>query len=166
MMWNIILGKVKKLDEASTLVEIWKNAGDKIVWTNGCFDILHLGHLKYLCKARDLGDRLVVGVNSDTSVERLKGSDRPILDQKTRLSKIAALQAVDLVIMFDEDTPIIPIKLLRPDVLVKGGDYEPNKIVGAREVKEWDGTVSTIAFEEGQSTSEILRKIQTLKDVD
>ncbi|NND05755.1 MAG: D-glycero-beta-D-manno-heptose 1-phosphate adenylyltransferase [Saprospiraceae bacterium] len=165
-MWQKITQKIKSIEEAAALVEAWRSSGEKIVWTNGCFDLLHLGHIKYLCQARGLGNRLIVGVNSDASVKRLKGPQRPILDQESRLTKIAALEAVDMVVPFEENTPIVPICRLRPDVLVKGGDYKPEEVVGAAEIKEWNGVIFIIDFEAGHSTTEILRKIKTLRDVD
>ena len=166
MMWQIITQKIKTIDEAIALVAEWRSTGEKIIWTNGCFDLLHFGHIKYLCQARSLGSKLIVGVNSDASVKRLKGPQRPILDQESRLTKIAALEAVDMVIPFEENTPIIPICRLRPDILVKGGDYKPEEVVGAKEIKQWNGEIIIIDFEAGHSTTEILRKIKTLRDVD
>ncbi len=163
MMLDAILSKIKTLSQASEQVTRWKADGQVIVWTNGCFDLIHLGHVKYLCQAKTLGDKLIVGVNGDASISRLKGDDRPILDEQTRLLKMAAMQMVDLVLMFDDDTPIDPILQLRPDVLVKGGDYEPDQIIGAKEVTAWGGKVHTISFEEGHSTSSILKKIQDQK---
>lgn len=134
-----------------------------LVFTNGCFDVLHRGHVTYLAQARALGASLVVGVNSDASVKRLgKGSDRPLNSQDDRMAVLAALQAVDLVVLFDEDTPLNLILACRPDVLAKGGDWTPDKIVGAREVQDWGGTVHSIPFQHQHSTTALLNKIRTL----
>ena len=134
--------------------------GKKIVFTNGCFDILHIGHITYLKKARQMGDILIVGVNSDDSVRRLKGKDRPVNPLKDRLEMLAALDFVDYVIPFEEDTPLDLIKAVLPDVLVKGGDYKPDDIVGAKEVIANGGEVRVIPFVEGHSTSQIIQRIQ------
>ncbi len=132
-----------------------------MVFTNGCFDVLHRGHVTYLAQARALGAALVVGVNSDASVKRLgKGEDRPMNAQEDRMAVLAALQAVDLVVLFDEDTPLNLILTCRPDVLVKGGDWPPDKIIGAREVQGWGGTVHSIPFLHQHSTTALLNKIR------
>lgn len=134
-----------------------------LVFTNGCFDVLHRGHVTYLAQARALGASLVVGVNSDASVKRLgKGEDRPLNSQEDRMAVLAALQAVDLVVLFDEDTPLNLILACRPDVLVKGGDWSPDQIVGAREVQGWGGTVHSIPFLHQRSTTALLNKIRAL----
>ncbi|MES1981203.1 MAG: D-glycero-beta-D-manno-heptose 1-phosphate adenylyltransferase [Pseudomonadota bacterium] len=132
-----------------------------LVFTNGCFDVLHRGHVTYLAQARALGAALIVGVNSDASVKRLgKGADRPLNSQDDRMAVLAALQAVDLVIVFDEDTPLQLILACRPDVLVKGGDWKPDAIVGAAEVQRWGGTVHSIPFLHQRSTTALLNKIR------
>ena len=132
-----------------------------LVFTNGVVDILHRGHASYLAQARALGASLLVAVNSDTSVQRLgKGPDRPINPLADRMAVLAALEAVSLVTWFDEDTPLALIKLARPDVLVKGGDWTADKIVGAAEVKSWNGAVHSIPFIHERSTTETLRKIR------
>lgn len=132
-----------------------------LVFTNGCFDVLHRGHVTYLAQARALGAALVVGVNSDASVKRLgKGEDRPMNAQEDRMAVLAALQAVDLVVVFDEDTPLNLILACRPDVLVKGGDWPADKIIGAREVQGWGGTVHSIPFLHQHSTTALLNKIR------
>jgi len=134
-----------------------------LVFTNGCFDVLHRGHVTYLAQARALGASLIVGVNSDASVKRLdKGDDRPINPQHDRMIVLAALESVSLVIPFDEDTPLNMILTCRPDVLVKGGDWTPDKIVGAREVQGWGGTVHSIPFLHERSTTALLKKIRSL----
>ena len=134
-----------------------------LVFTNGCFDVLHRGHVTYLAQARALGAALVVGVNSDASVKRLgKGDDRPLNTQQDRMAVLAALQAVDLVVAFDEDTPLELILACRPDVLAKGGDWAPDSIVGAREVLGWGGTVHSIPFLHQRSTTALVKKIRSL----
>ena len=133
-----------------------------LVFTNGCFDILHRGHVTYLAQARALGAALVVGVNSDASVKRLgKGDDRPLNIQEDRMAVLAALQAVDLVVAFDEDTPLNLILACHPDVLVKGGDWKPDAIVGAREVQSWGGAVHSIPFLHQRSTTALLNKVRS-----
>ena len=134
----------------------------KIVFTNGCFDLLHKGHVTYLRQARKLGDRLIVGLNSDASVKRIKGPGRPVNGQKDRAEVLSELKCVDRVIIFYEDTPEKLIRKIRPDVLVKGGDWKKNKIVGADFVESYGGRVRTIPFVKGFSTTGILEKIQKL----
>lgn len=141
-------------------VQAWQKAGDKVVFTNGCFDLLHRGHVDYLAKAADCGQRLIIGVNTDASVSKLKGPNRPIQDEQSRLQILASLQCVDAVILFDEETPYELIKLLQPNVLVKGSDYTPENIVGYDVVKAKGGEVKTIDFIPGFSTSSIERKIK------
>lgn len=140
-------------------IEKWKNEGKKIVFTNGCFDIVHAGHVDYLEKAKNFGDVLIVGLNSDESVRRLKGENRPINPQEYRKKVLQALKPVDLVIIFDEDTPERLIKEVKPDVLVKGGDYTIDNIVGADFVMSYGGKVFTIDFVYDVSTSKIIKKI-------
>ncbi len=152
--------KIKTLPDATLQVAEWKAQGRKIVFTNGCFDLLHLGHVDYLEKARSLGDKLVLGLNSDNSVSRFKGPNRPIQDQNSRARVLAALQFVDLVVFFNEDTPLNLITALQPDILVKGSDYLAENIVGADVVKSGGGVVKTIEFVPGYSTSRIVEKIK------
>lgn len=134
-----------------------------VVFTNGCFDVLHRGHVTYLAQARALGASLVVGVNSDASVKRLgKGDDRPINNEVDRMAVLAALEAVSLVVKFDEDTPLNLILACKPDKLVKGGDWTPDRIVGAKEVQGWGGSVHSIPFLHERSTTALLKKIRTL----
>ena len=153
--------KIKDLPAAARQVAEWKQQGKRVVFTNGCFDLLHLGHVDYLEKARNLGDVLVVGLNTDDSVSRFKGPQRPIQDQVSRSRVMAALQSVDLVVFFNEDTPINLISALVPQVLVKGSDYLAENIVGADVVKKAGGEVKTIEFVPGYSTSRIVDKIKT-----
>ena len=152
--------KIKDLPEAKALVHQWKQEGRKIVFTNGCFDILHFGHVDYLEKARLMGDKLVLGLNTDDSVSRFKGPDRPIQTQDSRALVLASLQFVDLVVFFNGDTPLNLISELLPDVLVKGSDYLAENIVGAEVVKRNGGVVRTIDFIPGYSTSRIIEKIK------
>ena len=130
----------------------------QIVFTNGCFDLLHRGHIYYLARAREMGDLLVVGLNSDDSVSRLKGAGRPLNNQQARAEVLAALSAVDYVIIFPEDTPLKLINIVKPRFLVKGGDYRTSEIVGYREVTGWGGSVLTIPLLQGYSTSSIIQR--------
>ena len=134
----------------------------RMVFTNGCFDVLHFGHVRYLLEARKLGDILVVGLNSDDSVRRLKGPERPINGEKERAFVLAALNSVDYVVLFEEDTPENLIKIVRPDVLVKGGDYALDQIVGADFVMQNGGIVTTIPFVEGYSSTHIIEQLKTI----
>jgi D-beta-D-heptose 7-phosphate kinase/D-beta-D-heptose 1-phosphate adenosyltransferase len=133
-----------------------KNRGQRIVFSNGCFDLLHKGHVYYLQKARKLGDLLIIAVNSDESVKKLKGPSRPLNLLADRLEVLAALESVDYVTWFEEETPLRLICLLRPDVLVKGGDWKKEDIVGSTEVLSWGGTVRSIKYIEGRSTTALL----------
>ena len=145
--------------EANKQVDKWKLTGLKVVFTNGCFDILHRGHVEYLTDAKACGDKLVTALNSDSSVRGLKGDFRPIQNQDDRAAILDALASVDLVVVFDEETPAEIVKMLIPDVLVKGGDYTPETIVGADTVTANGGEVKIIPFRSGQSTSIIIEKI-------
>jgi rfaE bifunctional protein nucleotidyltransferase chain/domain len=140
----------------------WRAAGRSIVFTNGCFDILHRGHLDYLARAASFGNMLVVGINTDASVRRLKGPLRPINNEADRAFAMASLLFVDAVCLFDEDTPAELIEAVRPDVLAKGGDYTIDRIVGAREVLERGGRVEVVPFVEGYSTTGLIEKIHSL----
>ena len=151
--------KIYEADQLVKKVDSWKKKGQRIIFTNGCFDILHAGHIKYLEAAAHKGDRLIVAVNSDKSVTKLKGPDRPINVLASRLYLVASLQCVDAVCAFSEDTPINMIEMLKPDVLVKGGDYKFEDIVGAKEVLSYGGQVEVIPFVEGYSTTKIESKI-------
>lgn len=140
----------------------WRGSGKKIVFTNGCFDLLHTGHLDYLARAADLGNMLVVGLNSDASVRRLKGPERPVNRQDDRALALAALLLVDAVCIFDQDTPLELIQAVKPDVLAKGGDYTPETIVGTPFVVGYGGTIAVLPFVEGYSTTALLTKIRSL----
>jgi D-beta-D-heptose 7-phosphate kinase/D-beta-D-heptose 1-phosphate adenosyltransferase len=152
--------KILPLPEALRLVAGWRLTAERVVFTNGCFDLIHPGHLRYLLEARALGHRLVVGLNSDASVRRLKGEGRPIMDEQARALLLACLLMVDLVVIFDEDTPLSLIRAIRPDLLVKGGDYRPGEIVGADEVLAWGGSVRVLSLIDGYSTTAIEARIR------
>ena len=152
--------KIMNLTEAKDAVKVWKNERQCVVFTNGCFDILHLGHIDYLEKAKLKGNKLIIGLNSDNSVKKLKGNQRPINSAITRSKMLAALEFVDMVIEFDEDTPLILIKSLLPDILVKGGDYTKENIVGADSVLTTGGTVEIIEFTEGYSTTKLIDQLK------
>lgn len=157
-----IEGKIKTAKELVNIRQMLVNKGKTIVFTNGCFDIIHRGHVEYLLKARRYGDVLVIGLNSDESVARLKGSGRPILPQEDRALLLASLEMVDYVVIFEESTPLKLIKLIRPHILVKGGDYPFNSIVGREIVENSGGKVLTVPLVEGRSTTSIIQKIVML----
>jgi rfaE bifunctional protein nucleotidyltransferase chain/domain len=152
--------KIAPRAEAATRAGAWRALGQKIVFTNGVFDLLHRGHVEQLAAARAFGDRLVVGVNDDSSVTRLKGASRPLAPLEDRMIVLAALEVVDLVTSFDEDTPEELIKSLHPDVLVKGADYQVGQIAGAAFVQGYGGRVETVALVPGRSTTALLEKIK------
>ena len=151
--------KVNPAISAQTQIQAWKTAGETVVFTNGCFDLLHPGHVDLLHKARAIGDRLVVGLNSDLSVKRLKGDHRPILPEQDRAAILSALSCVDLVVIFSEDTPLALLTILRPDVLVKGADYKPEDVVGKDLLESYGGKIHLVPLLEGYSTTGIERKI-------
>ena len=155
-----IEAKIHNWESAQAIVQQWQKQGETVVFTNGCFDLLHYGHLHYLAQARDLGHRLVLGLNSAGSVCRLKGPHRPINDELTRTWQMAALTFIDAVVVFEEDTPWELLQVLQPDILVKGGDYAPESIVGADIVLARGGKVLTLPFIEGYSTTAIEQKIK------
>jgi D-beta-D-heptose 7-phosphate kinase/D-beta-D-heptose 1-phosphate adenosyltransferase len=148
--------KILQLDHLMTRVAAWRTEGQRVVFANGCFDILHIGHIRLLEEARRKGDRLIVGLNSDTSVRELKGPSRPIVTQRERAQVLAALSAVDAVVIFSERTPLRLIEAIRPDVLVKGGDYTEETVVGAQEVRAWGGRLELIPLVGGISTSQLI----------
>jgi rfaE bifunctional protein nucleotidyltransferase chain/domain len=153
--------RVVDLVQVQRLCNIWRMKGDRIVFTNGCFDILHRGHVEYLHEAAALGDRLVIGVNTDASVQRLgKGDGRPYNDQDSRAKILAALRLVDAVVLFDQDTPLELIQTIGPDVLVKGGDYTEDQIVGAEYVRANGGEVRSLKLVDGYSTTATVEKIR------
>ena len=157
---ELVHDKLLPLTELSRRRCGWRVVSQPTVFTNGVFDLVHPGHLTYLAQAAGLGKRLIVGVNSDASVKRLKGDTRPVLPVEARMQLLASLFFVDGVIAFEEDTPLELIKALRPDVLVKGGDYTEATIVGAPEVRSWGGRVEVLPFVEGYSTTGILEGVK------
>jgi D-beta-D-heptose 7-phosphate kinase/D-beta-D-heptose 1-phosphate adenosyltransferase len=151
--------KVAPLDAARIQVKAWRTSGEKIVFTNGCFDLLHPGHIHLVHQASALGNRLVIGLNADSSVKRLKGSNRPILPEEDRAVLLAALSCVDLVVIFEEDTPLALLEALRPDILVKGADYRLKEVVGRELVESYGGKVHLVPLLEGLSTTRLMNKI-------
>ncbi len=159
---QVIHNKIITREAVAKHANIWRMFNKKIVFTNGCFDILHQGHIDYLSKARDLGGALVIGLNTDASVKRLnKSPERPINKEQSRALVLAALVLVDAVVLFDEDTPYDLIKAIQPDVLVKGADYKAEEIVGYDIVKAHGGEVATIELTEGFSTTELIKRIKS-----
>ncbi|MDP7244899.1 MAG: D-glycero-beta-D-manno-heptose 1-phosphate adenylyltransferase [Flavobacteriales bacterium] len=152
--------KIISLEELKARIESWKANGEKIAFTNGCFDILHRGHVEVLAKTVDLGDKLIIGLNSDSSIKKLKEENRPIVDEKSRALLLAAFSFVDAIVLFSEQTPINLIAEIKPDILVKGGDYEIQEIVGYNIVQGNGGEVITIPLTEGFSSTNIINKIQ------
>jgi rfaE bifunctional protein nucleotidyltransferase chain/domain len=157
---EVIDSKILGAQALERQLAIWRFKSKRIVFTNGCFDIIHLGHIDYLSKAADLGEVLIVGLNSDASVRRIKGLNRPLNDQIARATVLASLYFIDAVVLFDEDTPYQLIQTVQPDILVKGGDYRPKDIVGYDVVKAKGGKVYIIDFLHGYSTSSLLEKIK------
>ncbi|HUU30171.1 MAG TPA: D-glycero-beta-D-manno-heptose 1-phosphate adenylyltransferase [archaeon] len=158
--------KILDLETLLKRLENHRSTGEKIVFTNGCFDILHPGHIAYMEDARACGDLLVVGLNSDSSVKRIKGPERPINCGEDRAIMLAGLSSVDYVVFFEEDTPLDLIKAVRPHVLVKGGDWTIPNIVGADFVQECGGEVHSLPFREGYSTTSLIERIKALRDVE
>ena len=153
--------KICDLAELNLKVNAWKQAKQKIVFTNGCFDLLHAGHVTYLESAKKRGDKLILGLNTDRSVSAIKGPSRPVVHEQDRARVLAALESVDAVILFDEDTPLKLIKAIKPDVIAKGSDYTADQVVGGKEVQSWGGEIALIDLVEGRSTSNIIRKLNT-----
>lgn len=155
-----VQSKIQTEESLNDLLSQWEEQNKKIVFTNGCFDILHRGHIEYLSKAADLGDVLFIGVNTDASVSKLKGESRPLQDEYSRLMILGALEFVDALILFDEETPLELIRKVQPHILVKGADYKPEDIIGYDIVKARGGEIKTIEFLPGYSTSAIEQKIK------
>jgi len=158
-MGRLLEKKIRNLRKLEKLISYLKSRGKKVVFTNGCFDLLHYGHVKYLQDAKKKGDILVVGINSDASVKRIKGKTRPVINEKGRLRLIAGLESVDYALLFKEDTPLKIIKSLKPDVLVKGADWKRDNIVGRDTVASYGGSIATVKFIKGYSTSGLIKKI-------
>jgi len=152
--------KIKSLKELAKITNQLKAKGKKIVFTNGCFDILHSGHVQYLEKAKNSGDYLIVALNSDYSIKRIKGDGRPIVPELDRAKVLAGLESVDFVVLFNQDTPLKTIQTLKPDILIKGGDWSKDKIVGADFVQKSGGKVKTVKLRAGRSTTNIIEKIK------
>ena len=157
---NKLKAKILKIKDLSQIIKQWRLNGDKIVFTNGCFDLIHLGHLEILARSADLGDKLVVAINSDMSIKKIKGNSRPIIEEDSRAKQLAAIEFIDAVILFNEDTPYDLINILKPDVLTKGGDYKKNDIVGNQLINKEQGEVVIIPLTQGYSTTSILEKIK------
>ncbi len=158
---EVLKSKILSFSDLKKKLEAWKAAGKKIVFTNGCFDLLHAGHIAYLAEAASLGDILIVGLNSDCSVQTLKGPTRPINDETTRASLLGSMFFINAVVLFPENTPLNLIKLIMPDVLVKGGDYEVEQIAGAKEILANGGEVKILSFLPGFSSTAIIDKIKS-----
>lgn len=152
--------KINNLDTLTSQVKQWKMAGNKVVFTNGCFDIIHRGHIEVLARTADLGNKLIIGLNSDQSIQKLKGKNRPIIDEQSRAILLAALSFVDAIVLFSEDTPLKLISILLPDVLAKGGDYKIETIVGHEIVQQNGGKVKLVPFVDGFSSTTIIDKIK------
>ena len=157
---NTIHNKIHNLKDLKIQIERWKQAGNEVVFTNGCFDIIHKGHVEVLARSANLGDKLIIGLNSDKSIQKLKGKDRPIIDEQSRAILLAALSFVDAIVLFSEATPLKLISTLLPDVLVKGGDYEIETIVGHEIVQQNGGKVKLVPFLDGFSSTTIIDKIK------
>ena len=152
--------KICRYKKLISKVDSWKESGDKIVFTNGCFDIIHKGHIELLARSADLGEKLIVGLNSDNSIQKIKGKSRPIIDEDSRALLLAALSFVDAVILFSEETPIKLITDIKPDILAKGGDYEKKSIIGHDIIKKNGGEVIVIPYIDGFSSTNIINKIK------
>jgi len=157
---NTIQKKIFSLDELKTQVDSWKKSGEKIVFTNGCFDIVHRGHIEVLARTADFGDKLIIGLNSDNSIKKLKGENRPIVNEKSRALLLASLTFVDVVVLFSEETPINLISTLLPNILAKGGDYDISTIVGHEVVQNNGGEVILVPFVDGFSSTDIIDRIK------
>tara|TARA_B100001175_G_scaffold147587_1_gene125223 strand:+ start:36 stop:530 length:495 start_codon:yes stop_codon:yes gene_type:complete len=157
---NKLKAKILNIKDLAKIINEWRLNGDKIVFTNGCFDLIHLGHLEILARSADLGDKLIVGINSDESIKKIKGNSRPIIEEDSRAKQLAAIEFIDAVILFNEDTPYNLINILKPDVLTKGGDYKKNDIVGNQLINKEKGEVVIIPLTQGYSTTSILEKIK------
>ena len=157
---KILISKITNISLLKTQVQDWQSKAQKVVFTNGVFDLLHIGHITYLAKAAELGEKLIIGLNADSSVRRIKGESRPVNDQNSRAAILAALFFVDAIVIFEEDTPLNLISTLLPDILVKGADYAVENIVGSKEVLANGGEVKTIDFVKGYSSTSIIEKIR------
>ena len=157
---NKLQSKIYTLDQLIDKVSNWKDQNKKTVFTNGCFDLIHLGHVEVLARSSDLGDKLIVAINSDESIAKIKGTNRPIIEEESRVKQIAALDFVDAVVLFDQDTPINIISLITPNIITKGGDYKTSNVVGHKIIQDNNGEVAIIPLTQGYSTTSILDKIK------
>jgi len=157
---NKLQNKIYTLDRLMDEINNWKKQNKKIVFTNGCFDLIHLGHVELLARSSDLGDKLIVAINSDESIIKIKGINRPIIEEESRAKQIAALDFVDAVILFNQDNPIEIISLVIPDIITKGGDYKISDVVGHEIVRENNSSVVIIPLTQGYSTTSILDRIK------
>ncbi|MBN3035533.1 MAG: D-glycero-beta-D-manno-heptose 1-phosphate adenylyltransferase [Bacteroidales bacterium] len=157
---ELVKSRILSGEKLERQLAVWRFLGKKIVFTNGCFDILHLGHIDYLARAASMGDVLVIGINSDLSVRRIKGDQRPVIDQASRSMALAALRFVDAVVLFDEETPYELIRRIMPQVLVKGGDYHPEDIAGHDLIEASGGRIEIVDLVPGYSTSGIIDRIR------
>jgi len=155
-----LVDKITTISLLKAQVQSWQSMGQKVVFTNGVFDLLHIGHITYLAKAAELGEKLIIGLNADSSVRRIKGESRPVNDQNSRAAILAAMFFVDAIVVFEEDTPLNLISTLLPNILVKGADYSVENIVGSKEVLANGGEVKTIDFVKGYSSTSIIEKIK------
>jgi D-beta-D-heptose 7-phosphate kinase/D-beta-D-heptose 1-phosphate adenosyltransferase len=163
--FNQSTGKICTLEQLQSTVTLWRAQSERVVFTNGCFDLLHVGHVTLLERAKREGSRLVVGLNSDRSVRALKGANRPVMGESDRASLLASMSSVDAVTIFHEETPLEIIRAIKPDVLVKGGDYTEDQVVGAAEVRSWGGRVALVPLVEGRSTTKLLGRLRHVADV-
>ena len=157
-----INNKIFDLQLLMKKIEKWRSENKKIVFTNGCFDLIHLGHIEILARSSDFGDKLIIGVNSDLSIKKLKGKNRPIIEESSRIKQLSALEFVDAVALFDEETPLKLIETIKPDVITKGGDYTAKNVVGNEVVSQKNGEVVIIPLTQGYSTTSILNKIKKI----
>jgi D-beta-D-heptose 7-phosphate kinase/D-beta-D-heptose 1-phosphate adenosyltransferase len=157
---NKLKAKIFNIKNLSQIIKEWRLNGDKIIFTNGCFDLIHLGHLEILARSADLGDKLIVGINSDMSIKKIKGNSRPIIEEDSRAKQLAAIEFVDAVILFNEDTPHDLISFIKPNIITKGGDYKKIDVVGNELMNKKAGEVVIIPLTQGYSTTSILEKIK------
>jgi rfaE bifunctional protein nucleotidyltransferase chain/domain len=155
-----INSKLFSIKSLQAQVNAWKKSSQTVVFTNGCFDVIHRGHIEVLARTADLGDKLIVGLNSDSSIQKLKGKDRPIMDENSRAILLTALSFVDAIVLFSEDTPLNLINTFKPDILAKGGDYEISTIVGHEIIQQNGGEVILVPFVDGFSSTNIINKIK------
>ena len=155
-----INNKIFDLQNLMKKIEKWRSENKKIVFTNGCFDLIHLGHIEILARSSDFGDKLIIGINSDLSIKKLKGKNRPIIEESSRIKQLSALEFVDAVVLFDEDTPLKLIESIKPNVITKGGDYKAKNVIGNEVVSQKNGEVVIIPLTQGFSTTSILNKIK------